>query len=112
MIIRKVKEVPAEPVAEPGAENVRRQVLLSPSEGAPHFTLRRFEIAPGGQTMYHHHNYEHEIYVLAGVGKARGRNSEVKINQDDAILVLPNEEHQIVNTGITPLIFLCLIPNQ
>ena len=112
MIIRKVKEVPAEPVMEIGAEKVRRQILLSPGEGAPHFTLRRFEIAGGGQTMYHQHNYEHEIYILSGVGKARGKNSEVALHPNDAILILPDEEHQIVNTGITPLVFLCLIPNQ
>ncbi|HPC36577.1 MAG TPA: cupin domain-containing protein [Candidatus Marinimicrobia bacterium] len=97
---------------EIGAEKVRRQILLSPSEGAPHFTLRRFEIAPSGQTMYHQHNYEHEIYILSGVGKACGKDSELAVFPNDAILILPDEEHQIVNTGNTPLVFLCLIPNQ
>jgi len=112
MIIRKVENVSPDPVTELGAERVSRQILLSPQEGAPHFTLRRFTIAPGGHTMYHQHNYEHEIYILSGKGKARRKDSEIEICENDAILVLPDEEHQIINTGNSSLVFLCLIPNM
>ncbi|MCK9243781.1 MAG: cupin domain-containing protein [Candidatus Marinimicrobia bacterium] len=111
MIIRKVNDVPAEPVTEPGAAQVTRRILLSPCEAAPNFTMRRFEVAPGGFTMFHQHNYEHEIYILSGRGKVRRKDSEIEIAPHDAILVLPNEEHQFINIGDEPLVFLCLIPN-
>jgi len=112
MIIRKVHDVPAEPVTEPGAHKVSRRILLSPAEGAPNFTMRRFEVAPGGFTMRHRHNYEHEIYVLSGKGTAWTRSGEITIGPDNAIMVLPDEEHQFLNNGDEPLVFLCLIPNM
>lgn len=112
MVIRNLNTVPSEPVVDPGAEKVSRRILISPQEGAPHFTMRRFEVAPGGFTIYHKHDFEHEIYVLSGKGRARRNDSEVQIAPDDAILVMPNEDHQFINTGNESLVFLCLIPNM
>jgi quercetin dioxygenase-like cupin family protein len=62
--------------------------------------------------MRHKHNYEHEIYILSGRGDAWKVNGQVKIGPENVILVLPDEEHQLLNTGDEPLIFLCLIPNM
>jgi quercetin dioxygenase-like cupin family protein len=112
MVIHKLSEVQSDPVREAGAEKVERRILLSPREGAPTFTMRRFEDAPGGCTMRHTHNYEHEIYVLSGKGHAWSQSGEVEIGPNDSILILPNEAHQILNSSAESLVFLCLIPNM
>lgn len=112
MIIKSLENTPAEPINEVGVNGVTRQILLGPVDGAPNFTMRCFTVAPGGYTYYHTHDYEHEIFILSGAGTARGRDQEVPIRAGEAILVLPNELHQILNPHSEPLVFLCLIPNQ
>ena len=44
--------------------------------GAPNFTMRHFEVAPGGRTPFHAHPWEHEVYVLSGTGKVRQKGGE------------------------------------
>lgn len=112
MVIKSLAEVPGEIIEGAGVDGVTRQVLLSPKDGAPNFTMRCFTIEPGGFTFYHTHRYEHEVYVLAGQGVARGKDSETKIVAGNAILVVPDEHHQFINTGNEPLVFLCIIPNE
>jgi len=111
MIIKSLSLVPAEPVTEQGVKGVIRQIVLSPSDGAPNFTMRCFTVEPGGYTYYHSHDYEHEIFILKGQGMARGKDSEQKLVAGDAVLVMPLEVHQILNPYSEPLVFLCLIPN-
>jgi quercetin dioxygenase-like cupin family protein len=49
--------------------------------------------------------------VLAGKGVARSDRGETEIIADTAVLVMPNDVHQFINTGKESLIFLCIIPN-
>ena len=112
MIIKTLDDVPKKGIEGVGVEAVTKQVLLSQSDGAPHFTMRRFEIEPEGFSFYHTHDFEHEIYVLSGDGVVRSDDSETPIHQDMAILVAPNEIHQFINRGQTKLIFICVVPND
>ncbi|MBL7136419.1 MAG: cupin domain-containing protein [Candidatus Marinimicrobia bacterium] len=73
--------------------------------------MRRFIVEPGGFTFYHTHDFEHEVYILAGEGIARAKDIELKIKKDMAILVIPNEVHQFINNGNEDFVFLCIIPN-
>jgi len=110
MIVRKVDEIASEAIIEKGVKGVSKQVLLGPEQDAPNFIMRRFSVAPGGYTFYHTHDFEHEVYVLSGSGVVRQENTETAIGPDTAVLVVPNEIHQFINTGDEPLIFLCIIP--
>lgn len=111
MIVKNVLDVKREPVIAKGVDKVTKQVLLGPDDGAPNFTMRRFIVEPGGFTFYHTHDFEHEVYILAGEGIARAKDVELKIKKDMAILVIPNEVHQFINNGNEDLVFLCIIPN-
>lgn len=111
MIIKKCSEVPIEKIIEKGVSGVSKQMLLGPEDGAPTFAMRRFTVEPGGYTFYHTHDFEHEVYVLAGKGIARSDSGETEIIADTAVLVKPNDVHQFVNTGQDDLVFLCIIPN-
>ena len=97
-------------VAMDGASNVRMRMLVGPAEGAGVFHMRHFEVAPGGHTPHHQHNYEHEILILKGTGVAKSDSGERPFKAGDVIWVPPNEKHQFQNTGDTPAEFICLIP--
>lgn len=104
-------EVENQDVPEP-AEKVKIRWLINEKTGAPNFAMRRFEVAPGGSTPYHTHDWEHEVYVLEGDAVVVSKDGETAIDSGSVILVEPNEEHNFKNTGDKTLVFLCLIPLQ
>jgi len=106
------KEVELEEVNMEGAVGANIRWLISQKDGAPHFAMRMFEIAVNGNTPYHTHNYEHEVFVLSGAGKVVTEENTKAMNAWDVIFVPPNINHQFVNIGDQPLVFLCLIPNE
>jgi quercetin dioxygenase-like cupin family protein len=112
MRIKKSTEVPSAEVKMEGAANCRVRWLIGESDQAPTFAMREFEVAPGGHTPRHFHDYEHEIYVLDGEGVVVDGDAERPLAVGDVLLVAPNDVHQFRNTGTQPLRFLCLIPNS
>lgn len=93
-----------------GASGARMRMLIGPDDAAPNFHMRQFEVAPGGHTPHHRHDYEHEILVLGGSGIARSEQGDRPLKAGDVVFVPPNEKHQFQNTGDEPLSFICLIP--
>lgn len=93
-----------------GASGARMRMLCGPEEGAGNFHMRHFEVAPGGFTPHHQHDYEHEILVLKGKGIAQSEQGERPFAAGDVIFVPANEMHQFRNPGDQPLEFICLIP--
>ncbi len=110
MEVKRSSEVEEMPVE--GVPGVTVRWLWSAADGAPTFALRLFEVNPGAATPYRSHAYEHEVYILSGQGRLRGKSQEHALGPDDTALVLPYEKHQFVNTGTDPLRFLCGIPLQ
>lgn len=105
-------EVDQKVVEMPGATGCQVRQLIGEKDGAKNFSMRQFEVEEGGHTPRHSHPYEHEIFVLAGLGVAVDGDQEREIEAGDVIYVAPNDVHQFINTGDGPLSFLCLIPNS
>jgi quercetin dioxygenase-like cupin family protein len=99
------------PVSVEGAANCRMRCLIGPDDAAPSFSMRQFEVAPGGHTAKHAHAHEHEIFVLEGSGVVLEGDREHPLRPGSAVYVAPNDLHQFRNTGAGPLKFLCLIPH-
>jgi len=93
--------------ATPGAF---RRILAGPDEGAPNFVMRLFEIEPGGGTPHHTHPWEHELFVVEGKGVLKSGNAERPVAEGDAVMVLPGEQHGILNTGKELLRVICVVP--
>jgi quercetin dioxygenase-like cupin family protein len=110
MHIARWDDVEGKAVADPGAVGVTLRVLMGENVGAPNFTMRHFEIAPGGSTPYHAHAWEHEVYVLSGKGNVRRKGGEAGVAPGSFVFIAPGEEHSFGNDGDVPLTFLCLIP--
>ena len=62
-------DIPDQPVDMEGVQGVTVRWLLADDHGARNFHMRRFTVAPGGQTPRHAHGFEHEVYVLEGKGE-------------------------------------------
>ncbi|MCF7891122.1 cupin domain-containing protein [Candidatus Bipolaricaulota bacterium] len=93
------------------AEDVEKEVLLGDPEGVETFAMRRFTLGRGGHTPHHRHDWEHEVYVLAGRGKIKTDEGDKELSGGDAVYVPSNEDHQFVSEteGFT---FLCLVPKR
>lgn len=110
MQIKKVTDVPAQPVVQEGAQKVQVRVIFGPRDGAPTFAMRQFEIEPGGATPQHQHPFEHEMLVLQGQLTIWTEHGEIPVSAGDAIMVLPGERHQVRNKSGGPGKILCLVP--
>jgi len=104
------KEVIAEEVNMEGAKDVKVRWLISDKDNAPNFAMRLFEVAPGGYSPIHTHDWEHEVFIVEGEGLATDGEKEKKVKSGTVIYVTPNEKHQFKNTGTGMLKFLCMIP--
>lgn len=93
------------------ARGIAGRVLVGKNDGADHFCMRLFEIAPGGHTPRHVHPWEHEIFVHAGEGEVLSSGEWHPLRAGSVIFVPSNEEHQIRHTGGARLTFVCLIPS-
>lgn len=112
MKIVKVEDIESKVVSVEGASNATIRKVLTQDDGAPGFTMRVFELGEKGYTPYHAHEWEHEVYIISGMGALIDKDkNEISLSSGSAILVKPNELHQFKNTSNEILKFICLVPN-
>ncbi len=105
-------QVELEDVNVEGAKGAHIRWLISQKDNAPNFALRMFEIEVGGQTPFHKHPWEHEVFVLEGNGALVTDLGEKEFKRYDVIYVDPSTNHQFKNIGETTMKFLCIIPHE
>jgi quercetin dioxygenase-like cupin family protein len=93
-----------------GYSGVSIRWLISEKDGANNFAMRLFEIKPGGNTPYHEHEWEHEVFILQGKGAVKKKDGEEKFKKGDFFFIPQSEWHQFRNTGDEIIQFLCLVP--
>ena len=93
-----------------GTNRVVFRQLIAKDMGAPNFYMRVFDVGPGGNTPKHTHDWEHEVFVVAGSGKVALEGREVAISEGDAVFVEPGELHQFVNDTDALMRMICVIP--
>ena len=98
------------PATEP-LKGVGKRVVIGPDEGARNFVMRVFEVAPGRTSPDHAHPWEHEIFILAGKGAARGEDgSETAVSEGSTLFIPAGEKHCLINKGSQTLSFICVVP--
>src|SRR5438874_1228485 len=85
MRVQNHDQVPASEVTMEGAAGCRVRWLIGEGDKAPNFAMREFEVAPGGHTPKHFHDYEHEVYVLAGRGTIIDGDAERPLAAGDVV---------------------------
>ena len=111
MIIKNIDQVPLQDVNMEGAKDVKVRVLFGPSDNAPTFAMRIFELAGGGHTPFHTHPFEHEAMLLDGDIAVVTKEGDRPLQKGDVILVPPDEKHRFKNLSETESArFMCLVP--
>jgi quercetin dioxygenase-like cupin family protein len=87
--------------------------LIAAKEGAPNFAMRVIEIKRKGEKIpLHHHDYEHETFVIEGQGNVLSPGGTKSVAYGDFAYIPAGEEHGFENTGDKPFRFICVIPKQ
>ena len=84
-------------------EGVTERWLITDEHGAENFSMRLLEVGPLVSTPMHHHNSEHEIFVLVGRGEVITEEGTFPIREGSVVYVRPNEVHQFINTGASAM---------
>lgn len=103
-------EAEAKQYANDTVQGVTGRVVIGKADGANNFCMRVFEVAPGGHTCRHTHEWDHEAIVHSGEGAVLRDGQWVSLTTGSVIYIPSNEEHQLKNTGDTPFVFVCLVP--
>ena len=101
-------EVDAEIFAEAPGASLRW--VIGEQEGATNFALRVGELQVGASTPSYSHDFEHEVFVLSGLGKVFGGDQGVDLEEGDAVFIPPMEKHSFANRGPEPFRFICCVP--
>jgi quercetin dioxygenase-like cupin family protein len=112
MKINNNDDILATEVKMDGAKDVKMKILIGLNEESENIIMRHFIIAPGGNTPFHQHNYEHVVKIESNKGIAvdeNGNGHEVRKGQ--SLFVKPNELHQFRNPFSEDFEFTCIIPN-
>jgi quercetin dioxygenase-like cupin family protein len=96
--------------AEEDSSKLRVRWLITKEIGAENFAMRMFEMDAGGNSPFHSHPWEHEVFILEGEGLAVGEGEERNFRAGDVLFIPSNEKHQLKNNGEKTVKFLCLIP--
>lgn len=108
MKVRNYRDVEAE--ESPEAKGATLRSVIAEEEGAPNFAMRVGEPQPGASTPRHTHDWEHEVFVLAGRGNVYAGGEEALLGEGDTLFIPPMEEHRFVNAGDELFRFICVIP--
>jgi len=84
--------------------------MITSEIGAENFELRYIEIPVKGKSSYGGHPHEHEVFIIKGKGKIKGKDYEKELKPLNAVFVPGNEEHQWINEGNKPFGFICVVP--
>lgn len=110
LVKRNLRADPPAPLDMPGTRDVSMRIMIGRADGAPNFALRSFQVAPGGFTPRHSHDYEHEVVVIGGRGTAECAGEHHEVVEGDVLLVPANALHQFRADRGEELNFLCLVP--
>ena len=111
MKIMHYSDAPSQSFDGDTVRGVTGRVAIGQADGASNFCMRVFELAPGGYTPRHQHNWEHEIFFHAGRGEVYQNGQWQTVEAGSVTFIPGNEHHQIRNAGTTSLIFVCMIPS-
>ncbi|MGC8609710.1 MAG: cupin domain-containing protein [Thermoplasmata archaeon] len=82
--------------------------LITHRDGAPTYSMRLITVEKGKSTPHHHHDYEHEIYIISGKVNVKIGNEDHIAKDNDHIYIPPNVEHGMDAIEDTKMI--CVVP--
>lgn len=99
-------------IVQGGWAQVSRTVLLGNRGEKARFSVRYFEIAPGGYSSLEKHAHEHFVLVVRGRGLVRVGKKREALSFMDCLYIGPNVPHQLTNPYDEPFGFFCVVDAQ
>lgn len=112
MPVGRVDELSPREVTGEGVAGVVKRVPLSPAEGWDGYVMRVFDVAPGGHTPRHTHEWPHINYVIAGTGTLHIDGVDHAVAAGSYALVPADSRHQFTNVGDEVFRFVCIVPEE
>ncbi len=112
MYLTAINKTDAIDLTPPGQKDKGRLTvrwLLGEPEGAPNFEMRYFSLTGEISTDWHSHEWEHQVFVVAGKGKFKNSDQEVELQPGNALFVAPGEQHHFICSG-ERFDFICVVP--
>jgi mannose-6-phosphate isomerase-like protein (cupin superfamily) len=82
---------------------IRHTTLAGADNGLARLSVWRQTIAAGEATPPHRHDCEEVVVILSGHGELHVAGSVHRFGPDTTLVLQPDVDHQIVNTGTEPL---------
>jgi len=106
------QQIEDQEVAFADAKGVTVRIAIGEAEKAPNFVMRVFTVEPDGHTPRHSHDFEHETFFYEGKGEVFCEGKTKPVESGSVAYIPPNVEHQFINTGSKPLVFICVVPKD
>ncbi|MEM8737164.1 MAG: cupin domain-containing protein [Planctomycetota bacterium] len=115
MLVRSLNAIASQPMTMPGVKDVVMRLMFGREHAPPHFAMRRFTVAPGGETPKHAHNDEHQALIVAGQARVYDDTADTlrTVNPGNTLYIPANQTHQFQNQHPNqPLEFICMAPTS
>ncbi len=94
------------------ATHVSGRVVLGKADGIKDFTMRFFELGKGGCTPWYYFEWDHKIFIHAGIGEVLYKDEWIPLSEGYVIHIPADEEHQIRNRGDSTLVIMSILPTS
>jgi len=112
MIIAHEKDVHAIVMESPEVKNAALKALISPKEGWDGYVMRVIELAQGGYSPRHTHEWPHINYILEGRGTLHVDGKDTPVEAGSYAYVPAGSRHQYRNEGSGMFRFICIVPQE
>lgn len=114
MKVVRAGEIEADIVREPGAKHATVRRLIDTPDGADRFVMSLFELGRDGTSPPHHHDWEHEIYILSGTIDLEfpSESKTITVSDGDAIFIPRGLAHAFHNRHAEPARAITIAPAE
>lgn len=112
MIIANEKDIMASALHGSEVQGASMKVLISAKEGWQDHVMRVIELAPGGHSPHHAHDWPHINYMIEGSGVLQIGDRETAVSAGSYAYVPAGQVHQFRNTGPAAFRFICIVPSE
>jgi quercetin dioxygenase-like cupin family protein len=89
-------------------KGISKRILIGEEDGATDFFVRYFNVQPGGNSVYEHHPWVHEVFILRGRGTVLLGDTWHDVEEGDVVFIGTDEQHQLKAAPDEYLGFLCV----
>jgi len=112
MIVANEKDVPSMVMQSPEVKNAAMKALISPKQGWEGYVMRVVELAEGGYSPRHAHEWPHINYILEGRGTLHIDGQDTPVEAGSYAYVPAGSRHQYTNGGKGMFRFICIVPEE